>query len=376
MKQDNFDKPVILYVEDEELIRTELERFIGRFAKELYTAVDGDDGLEKYKKYSPDIVISDIQMPNKNGLEMANQIKELNPEQSIIFTTAFGENDYFLKAIELQVDGYILKPVDFKILRNKILDISERKETKKQLDLKEKIIFQHSKLASIGGMVDKLVHQWNKPLHAIIQQCNTAIEYEKNKFLTDEKSIQNFEFILGKTSYIAKSTENFRSFFQSKEQQSISVDLKNVVSKSVDLVEALYQKASISFDVDTHENINVLGQENQYVQVLVSILKYIEKSFDAANISDQKVVIIKSEQIFVDRAMITIVDNCGDISSEVGNELFEEQENGKNLELYVAKKIVDQYESAEISVYSKEYDYNKKSYQGHSFTIMLPVSLY
>jgi len=63
------EKPTILYVEDEEGIRNHLTRFLKNFCSSLFVAVNGEDGLEQYKKYSPDIVISDIKMPKMNGIE-------------------------------------------------------------------------------------------------------------------------------------------------------------------------------------------------------------------------------------------------------------------------------------------------------------------
>ncbi len=62
-----------------------------------------------YKQHLPDIIVSDIKMPKMNGMEMAKAIKEINPAQHIIFTTAHSESNYFLEAIDMQVDGYILK---------------------------------------------------------------------------------------------------------------------------------------------------------------------------------------------------------------------------------------------------------------------------
>ncbi|MEA2017619.1 MAG: response regulator, partial [Campylobacterota bacterium] len=63
----NIKKPTILYVEDEAGIRTQLTKFLKNFTNELYVAIDGKDGLEQYKKHNPDIVVSDIKMPNMNG---------------------------------------------------------------------------------------------------------------------------------------------------------------------------------------------------------------------------------------------------------------------------------------------------------------------
>jgi len=115
----------ILLVEDEPEVRFELKRFLQRYSSNVITAKNGEEGLQLFKKHTPDIVISDIKMPKMNGIDMAKVIKKLEPSQTIIFTTAHSDNSYFLEAIEMQVDGYILKPVDLGLLKKKINDLNK-----------------------------------------------------------------------------------------------------------------------------------------------------------------------------------------------------------------------------------------------------------
>ena len=89
----------ILYVEDENSVREMLSRFISRFCETIYLAEDGAKGLEIYKENEVDIVISDIKMPNMNGIDMVAAMKEINPKQLVIFTTAHIDSEYLFKAI-------------------------------------------------------------------------------------------------------------------------------------------------------------------------------------------------------------------------------------------------------------------------------------
>lgn len=102
----------LLYVEDDESIRTQVSHYLSRKVGCLWTANDGLQGLEMFKAKQPDIVVSDIMMPVMNGLEMVSAIKEVSPETPIIFTTAFNDANYLSEAIKLHVDNYVLKPVD------------------------------------------------------------------------------------------------------------------------------------------------------------------------------------------------------------------------------------------------------------------------
>ena len=102
----------ILYVEDEEITQELIKEILEIECKEVFVASDGQEGLALYKEKQPDIVLSDIAMPNMDGLEMSEAIKKINPEQPIALFTAFSQSSYLKKAAEIGIATYILKPLD------------------------------------------------------------------------------------------------------------------------------------------------------------------------------------------------------------------------------------------------------------------------
>lgn len=102
----------VLYVEDEEIIRESLAALLRRYVPHLLLASNGQEGLEVFERERPEIVISDIRMPKIDGLEMARQMKESLPDVQVIITTAFGDSDYLLRAIEIGLNGYLIKPIN------------------------------------------------------------------------------------------------------------------------------------------------------------------------------------------------------------------------------------------------------------------------
>ena len=116
----------LLYVEDEPAILMAMEVALKRRVKKLYTATNGEDGLAAFQKYQPDVVITDILMPQMNGLEMVREIRIHNLFTPIIVISAFDDIRYLLEAIELRVDQYLLKPFNLKKLL-KALESSIRK---------------------------------------------------------------------------------------------------------------------------------------------------------------------------------------------------------------------------------------------------------
>lgn len=106
------DSLTVLFVEDEKELRNALESAIGDEFEKFIVARDGDDGLKKFKKFKPDIVITDILMPIRDGLEMAKDIKQISRETPIIVLSAFSEKERLLKAIDVGIDKYLIKPID------------------------------------------------------------------------------------------------------------------------------------------------------------------------------------------------------------------------------------------------------------------------
>jgi CheY-like chemotaxis protein len=104
----------IMYVEDDLPTQKLIEKILNRHCKKVFVANDGVEGLALYKKIHPNIVLSDIVMPNMNGIKMSEAIRKLNPKQIISLFTAYNEPEFKEKALALNIDAYIMKPLDEK----------------------------------------------------------------------------------------------------------------------------------------------------------------------------------------------------------------------------------------------------------------------
>ena len=104
----------ILYAEDEKDLREVTHQILKGFTKKQYVAQNGQEGLELFKKYENeiDLIITDVNMPILNGLDMIKEIKKINLNIPIIVATAFSNKEYLLEAIDIGVDKYVLKPID------------------------------------------------------------------------------------------------------------------------------------------------------------------------------------------------------------------------------------------------------------------------
>jgi PAS domain S-box-containing protein len=114
----------ILCVEDDPVTRDLLRRIISiKFPGiELFFAENGTIGLELYRKHSPAIVITDVQMPVMDGIRMASVIKVINPETIIIIVSAYSDSRFMLNAIEIGINYYVMKPIE----QQKLISIIEK----------------------------------------------------------------------------------------------------------------------------------------------------------------------------------------------------------------------------------------------------------
>jgi two-component system, cell cycle response regulator len=121
----------VLYVEDDELIREQTKDFLSRFFPDVDIAEDGQIGLDKYAQKEYDIIITDINMPNVNGIEMIETIKQKNYEQHIVVTSAYNDSEHLMKLVNLNIDKFVEKPFNNKQFLYVIYRISHEIYNKK-----------------------------------------------------------------------------------------------------------------------------------------------------------------------------------------------------------------------------------------------------
>ena len=153
----------ILYVEDNLEARTYTLELIKRFFENITVAVDGADGLESFKKGSFDVVLTDINMPNMNGLEMIREIKRIKPNIPILVLSAHDETQYFLECIKLGVESFLIKPLDLKQFVDTLTKVIDNINLKKEVALyKEKLELAN---ASLEIKVQERTEQLNHRLY-------------------------------------------------------------------------------------------------------------------------------------------------------------------------------------------------------------------
>jgi PAS domain S-box-containing protein len=345
----------VMYVEDDESIRTSLGSILKKIFGEVIICIDGNDGVNQYNFYTQerntviDCVISDINMPNMNGIEMTRAIREHDTEIPVVFTTAHGESNYLMEAIKLKVSYYALKPINTTELlqnvsklctieHNKALVAKKEKQLEQymvimdgitslcEIDLHGNIIKDNELLRAISRYEDDdlLSMNINDLLHPqstvtsfghLVDLIEKSEDHEysaKLKYKTKDGSA----FYLGTTIIpnINDSTSELEGYIligidktgeEMEKQQTMQRVRKNIMdqrSKESDLAKKIKElehtilklQQAQSASKDTDFVINALNKEKQKVVALNAQLGHYED--EIATLKKQKEVMVTEEK--------------------------------------------------------------------------------
>ncbi len=130
-------KLTLLYAEDDQETRENYAFVLKEYFNKVYTAKNGKEALDIYKEKKPDVLLLDISMPLIDGLDVAKEVRRNNETIPIIMLTAHSEQDKLMKAVNLKLEAYLVKPIDNLILKNTMLKLSSRMTNREMVYLKD-----------------------------------------------------------------------------------------------------------------------------------------------------------------------------------------------------------------------------------------------
>lgn len=317
----------ILYVEDDEMARNQLARTLNRLFKNVILANNGLDGLEKYVKAKQegtriDLILSDVNMPKLNGLEMLEKIRKIDNNVAIIYTTARTETEFLLKAIELHADHYVIKPINLQDVINKIQKVCEKNYLEELIESKNKELKQYLSIINNVASILKM-------------DVNGKITYANSHFLQSFKAEKNE--ILGK---------NF----------------ENIIHKDMakGFITSMWE--DIRNDKIWNENIKFLNNENDFFYINSTIFKvYNEDKIEYIKIGFLSTKEVSEKREFHKKIIENVKNNTSEIKkskNDVQN-LIIEKEKYEALILKLKKSIEIENqkhldESSQIKFYENE----------------------
>lgn len=168
----------ILIVEDDDISRELLVSGLKSYCNNVYGSQNGYEGLEAFKKYKIDIIITDIHMPIMNGFEMMKEIAKLKPYQKFIVLTSYDTDVNLVKSVEQGAALFLKKPVDIKELRSMLISVTYEKDEKIinindsiSINLKKEKIYKN-------GEEIYLTYLQNKFFWLFAYNLNNLVSYE------------------------------------------------------------------------------------------------------------------------------------------------------------------------------------------------------
>jgi len=179
----------ILIVEDEKRLAQLLKEAIGDYFFSVIIAKDGNEGFRKFKSIKPDIVITDIMMPLCDGLEMTTKIKEIDEYIPIIVLSAHSDREKLLKAIDIGINKYFIKPFDPDEVIEHINKIAPNLNKRKQVKLKEDFVFDNNSMSLYkSGNIITLTKREKEFFYLLIKHKDEVVDAQliKNTLWDEE----------------------------------------------------------------------------------------------------------------------------------------------------------------------------------------------
>lgn len=160
----------LLYVEDDLILQSQTKEFLEVLFKSVNVASDGVEALELYTKQHFDLVITDIKMPNMDGIELTKQIKNIKAEQAIIVISAYNNAEYLIDFLNLHINSFLQKPMQINSMLQTLHDVSKNivnenmiKTYRKQLESNNiKLISLENEFKNIKNILDIKLKQLSK----------------------------------------------------------------------------------------------------------------------------------------------------------------------------------------------------------------------
>ena len=275
-----------------------------------------------------------------------------------------------MEAACFPLGGYLLSKVRQESLNLKIANkrLNEQKQELEYLnrtleerislavkDLREKdqMLIQQYRFAVMGEMINNIAHQWRQPLNSLglviqeVQFCHNTGQFSP-EFLK-ANTAKSMELI----QFMSRTIDDYRNFFRA-DKEAVTFDVKQVVSRTVSLIENSYKELNIGITIHSEGDPMINGYPNEYSQVILNILGNARDALVEQHVVDA----IISIKVFCEggKSAVTITDNAGGIATEIINKLFDPYfttkgpDKGTGIGLFMSKTIVEKNMGGRLTV--------------------------
>lgn len=255
---------------------------------------------------------------------------------------------------------------------NSILD--KKNEVEKELKNKENILYQQSKMAAMGEMLENIAHQWRQPL-SVITTASTAVQLKKDYGMLDDNFLEeSLESINENSEYLSSTIDDFRNYFSPNKGKDV-FKIQEPINKSLSLLRSKFYNKNIEV-IKKIDDIEISSYRNELIQVILVILNNARDALENFENGRYLFIDVTKDENFV---YINIKDSAGGISEKIIDKIFEpyfstkHKSQGTGIGLYMANEIISKHINGEIFVKNDTFSFKNEEYIGAVFTIKIPL---
>jgi signal transduction histidine kinase len=372
------DKSILL-VDDEEGIRKVLGILLADMGYQVHTAANGAEALRTFEKLRPPIVLTDIKMPEMDGIELLRELKQISPATEVIMITGHGDMDLAIKSVKYEATDFVTKPINDEILEIALKRAHERITMRRQLDDythnleqlvrdKTRKLVEAERLAAIGQTVAGLSHAIKNIAGGL---KGGAFVLEKGIELSEQKYLlQGWEMIKGNVDKITNLSLDLLNYAKDTRPDFQNSDPVQPAREVVALMRPRAREQGV--DLNTHFD---KGIEPCYFDpnlIHHSLLNLVTNALDAC-IDDSgkkgKKVTVRALKKHGWGVEYQVEDTGCGMSADVKNKIFQsffstKGTEGTGIGLMITKKIIDEHQGEIVA--------ESKAGTGSTFVIRIP----
>ena len=209
----------IIIIDDEKDIRDVMTITLEDANFKVFSAENGQSGVQLCREISPQIVITDIRMPKMNGIQVLETLKSMNPDIEVIVITAFGEMDVAIQALQLDASDFITKPINDEALHMALKRAKQRYLTRKEIK-DYTTLLEKEKSQTSQELINTIFFQKNLVENSIdgILGCD-----ENEIVITFNNAMER---MLGYSKDIVLNKMSFHQFFSAEERQRFNSEIE------------------------------------------------------------------------------------------------------------------------------------------------------
>ena len=359
----------ILLVDDEEGIRKVLSIALCDMGYHVLTAQNGVEALRIFKDERPPIVLTDIKMPEMDGIELLRRLKQVSADTEVIMITGHGDMDLAVKSVKYEATDFVTKPINDEILEIALNRAQERIAMRQKLneytqnleqlvrDKTQKLI-EAERLAAVGQTVAGLSHAIKNitgGLKGGAFVLEKGIELDNQKYL-----LQGWEMIKGNVDKITNLSLDLLNYAKATDLNVQATDPNEPAREIIDLMRPRAQGLGIDLVSDFAQNLSTCHFDADLI--CRCLLNLVTNAIDACTHDgpglQDKMVTMRTKKTRGWGIEYQVLDNGCGMNAEVKRNIFKrffstKGSEGTGLGLMITQKIVDEHNGV-IEVESQE----------------------